>query len=72
MDQSDIEIEKKRAALDIAKRVGTFLSTTGLADCGVRVYVTDSDCTLVGDDKALYGRMVHCEIDTELEDNYED
>lgn len=73
MEQSDIEIEKRRAAFDIAKRVGAFLTTTGLEDCAVRVYVTNSDCTLVGGDKALYGRMVHCEIDTEMnDDDYEE
>jgi hypothetical protein len=72
MDQSDIEIEKKRAAFDIAKRVGAFLSTTGLADCAVRVYVTNSDCALLDGGKGLYGRMVHCEIDTESEEDYED
>ncbi|WP_333615717.1 hypothetical protein [Bacteroides pyogenes] len=72
MEQSDIEIEKRRAAFDIAKRVGAFLTNTGFNDCAVRVYVTNSDCTLTSGDKALYGRMVHCEIDVEMEDDYEE
>jgi len=73
MDREDFDIAKKVLAREIAMLVSNFVEEHKLDSIDVSVFLTDADVSVTEKGNIEYGRMLHCVVGTDKneEDDYE-
>ena len=72
MNAIDFEIAKKELAGKIATLVSAFVKETNVESIDVSVFLTDADVSITESGKTMYGRMLHCIVDADIDSKEED
>ena len=72
MNAIDFEIAKKELAGKIATLVSAFVKKNKVESIDVSAFLTDSDVSITESGKTMYGRMLHCIVDADIDSKEED
>lgn len=72
MNAIDFEIAKKELAGKIATLVSAFVKKNKVESIDVSAFLTDSDVSITEKGEAVYGRMLHCVVDADIDSGEED